>query len=298
MCGIFGFISENDRPVDLKRLARIAIETETRGAHAFGFAWVDKWGRMRSFKHRGRISKHLDKLEMLREARIIIGHTRFATQGDPADNINNHPHPCDGGWLVHNGMIPTYREIDARFNLQRSSDCDSETIALLFEELQGPRMKRLADTVAELRARATAVLILNRDSMLIARAGNPARWGRTSAGIYLASLREGLPDGNESITDDVVVCLKLNKEGKSDVKSIRIDKLPEPEPTKPTSDGDGDDRDTPVSDGESASRASATCEGSGGSCLWSEADERADFRARAGRSRPRFERAGAGAASD
>ena len=40
MCGIFGYIAKHGRGPDLARLRRIALETETRGRHAFGLAWL------------------------------------------------------------------------------------------------------------------------------------------------------------------------------------------------------------------------------------------------------------------
>ena len=78
---------------DLKLLRRLATVTEQRGPHAFGFAWVDGRGRLRSYRQTGRITDHLGLLAAARDARLLIGHTRWATQGDPADNLNNHPTP-------------------------------------------------------------------------------------------------------------------------------------------------------------------------------------------------------------
>jgi hypothetical protein len=44
MCGIFGFLSKGGTGPNLARLRRIAAETETRGRHAFGLAWIDSRG--------------------------------------------------------------------------------------------------------------------------------------------------------------------------------------------------------------------------------------------------------------
>ncbi|MCL6639811.1 MAG: hypothetical protein K6T92_00405 [Candidatus Rokubacteria bacterium] len=48
MCGIFGFITKTGRGPDLARLKRIARETQRRGHHAFGLAWVAADGRLRA----------------------------------------------------------------------------------------------------------------------------------------------------------------------------------------------------------------------------------------------------------
>ena len=114
MCGVFGFVSRNQGRVDLQVLRRVAQATERRGPHAFGFAWIDRRGRLKCYKQTGRVGDHLGLLGMAADARMLIGHCRFATQGSPADNINNHPHPADGGWLVHNGQVLLARRMGKR----------------------------------------------------------------------------------------------------------------------------------------------------------------------------------------
>lgn len=225
MCGIFGYVSAGEGRPNLKRLERIARVTESRGRHAFGFAWLDRRGRMRCFKQTGRISDHLGLLAMMSDARILIGHARYATQGDPADNINNHPHPCDGGWLVHNGTVPRYLAIDDEWGLRRCSDCDSETIALLIERMDGSRLERAAQAVAELQARSTAILTLSRgpDELVLVRAGNPLRMGATEEGVYLASLSDGLPGGGREVDDDTAMSLTRDADGEIHARTIPIE---------------------------------------------------------------------------
>jgi glucosamine 6-phosphate synthetase-like amidotransferase/phosphosugar isomerase protein len=143
MCGVFGFVAKDDeKTIDLPTLKRIAVDTESRGPHAWGMAWIDSRGRLNCFKQTGRVSQALGLLAMARDARALIGHCRFATQGDPANNLNNHPFAADGGWIVHNGIIRGYEQLVADFDLHPVTECDSEALALLIEKLDGSLLER------------------------------------------------------------------------------------------------------------------------------------------------------------
>jgi len=189
MCGLFGFISRDNETFNPKLLEQIARDTESRGPHAFGFAWVDSRNRLRMFKQRGRISDYLSLLHLARDARMLVGHCRYATHGSPSNNLNNHPHPCDGGWLVHNGVIGQCEEISEQWNLQRVTECDSEALALLIEELDGTLVERCTMAIEECATSALAMLGLWRNPLrLVAgRSGNPLYLSKQSEGYYLAS---------------------------------------------------------------------------------------------------------------
>ena len=142
MCGVFGFVSYDGKGPNIKRLARIAEVTMRRGPHAFGFAWLDWSGRMHMFKKSGRIIDHLGLLAMAKNARVLIGHCRFATHGSPSNNLNNHPHPADGGWIVHNGVVTNHEELAAEYDLWPVTECDSEVLGLLVAGSRGNFMQR------------------------------------------------------------------------------------------------------------------------------------------------------------
>jgi glucosamine 6-phosphate synthetase-like amidotransferase/phosphosugar isomerase protein len=188
-------------------LKRIAAITMRRGPHAWGMAWVDAHGRLKVYKQTGRIVDALGLLALAADARLLIGHCRFATQGDPSQVANNHPHPADGGWIVHNGMIRDYAEAVAVHGPHPVTACDSEILCQLIEEASGPLLERCVEAVLGVE-RAPLVLlgIWNRPMRLVAaRQGNPLHIGRTAHGLYLASLADGLPGEVVAVRDDTAV---------------------------------------------------------------------------------------------
>lgn len=223
MCGIFGYIASTpDDRLNLERLNAIARVTERRGKHAFGFSWIDSAGHLRMFKQAGAISDSLAMLKMAADARFLIGHTRYATEGDPADNCNNHPHPVDGGWLVHNGMIHNYRKLLQVEKLSPTSACDSEVIGLLIEQSRGAYVDRTIEALNVLSRSPFAMLGLWKPGrMIIARRGNPVHLGVTKTGIYIGSLSDCLP-GNVKRVGDNSILEARHVSGKLDVQKHEL----------------------------------------------------------------------------
>jgi glutamine phosphoribosylpyrophosphate amidotransferase len=79
MCGVFGFVSRDNTPVNLGILNTIAKVTMKRGPHAWGLAWIDGRGRLFAYKQAGKVIDHLGMLTMAADAWLLIGHCRFAT---------------------------------------------------------------------------------------------------------------------------------------------------------------------------------------------------------------------------
>ena len=206
MCGVFGFVAKDSGPLNLSILKRIARVTERRGPHAWGLAWLTRHGRLCMYKQTGRIRDSLGLLSMAKDATMLIGHVRYATQGDPANNLNNHPHPCDGGWIVHNGVIPNFRQIITEHQLHSVTECDSEILGLLVEKLQGDLLTRCVDTANIAGERNLVMLGLWKPGRLIAvRRGNPLHVGETGRGYYLASLPDELPGQVHEVTNHQAV---------------------------------------------------------------------------------------------
>ena len=108
MCGIVGYTGHRQAyPVILKGLKRL----EYRGYDSAGIALVNNG--LKVFKKQGKVANLEEALigENL-EAHIGIGHTRWATHGEPSDR-NAHPHTSQNGSfaMIHNGIIENYAPI-------------------------------------------------------------------------------------------------------------------------------------------------------------------------------------------
>jgi glucosamine--fructose-6-phosphate aminotransferase (isomerizing) len=202
MCGIFGFVAKTPTStLSMKLLKRMAVDTERRGPHSYGFAWIDSRNRLKMYKHVGRISKNLDALDVAADAKMLIGHCRYATHGE-IDNLNAHPHPCDGGWIIHNGVISHHRQINEEFGLNPVTECDSETVGMLIEQLDGSLVDRVSETIRQLALSNFAMMGIWKSSsnrMVVARAGNPLHFTTRSSGVYLASYKTTLGDNAKSV---------------------------------------------------------------------------------------------------
>jgi glucosamine 6-phosphate synthetase-like amidotransferase/phosphosugar isomerase protein len=194
MCGIFGFISKDGRGPDVTRLKRIAIETQQRGPHAFGLAWIDPNGALHTYKRPGPATANLGDLDACHGAVAMIGHCRWATHGEPEINANNHPHRAGRGWVVHNGVVRNYTWLIRRFGLDPKTECDSEVLGLLIARFPGELGMRAARTTdAADGPLAMMGLWRNPTRLLVVRRDNPLCFGATKSGYYFASLAAELP---------------------------------------------------------------------------------------------------------
>ncbi len=195
MCGIIGYVGrEKAAPILLDGLARM----EYRGYDSAGVA-------VRSEEHGLQVKKSKGRLQVLSdmihggadlEGCLGIGHTRWATHGEPND-INAHPHVSENGAiaLVHNGIIENYLEI--KEHLQKlgvvfTSDTDSEVVAQLLEyhynechsmlEAVGRCLRRIEGSYA------LGIICADYPNALIAaRKDSPLILGFGEDGNYLAS---------------------------------------------------------------------------------------------------------------
>ena len=151
MCGIVGFVgSEQAAPILLEGLERL----EYRGYDSAGIAVVSKDKELQLKKAKGRLKVLSDIIQGGKsvEGTIGIGHTRWATHGEPND-INSHPHVSQNGKIavVHNGIIENYleiREFLQEKGVQFTSQTDSEVVAQLMEYCMGlPEVSTVSDAL-------------------------------------------------------------------------------------------------------------------------------------------------------
>lgn len=195
MCGIVGFAGKTEAvPILLDGLERL----EYRGYDSAGVAVVSADGRLQVKKSKGRLSvlrELLDSQNPL-SGNIGIGHTRWATHGEPNDT-NAHPHVGQEGKIavVHNGIIENYLEIKnslIRKGVVFSSDTDTEVIIQLLEYYYRKKFN-LMDAVYAVLNRikgAYAMDILCSDfpgQMVAARKDAPLLIGYGQEGNYIAS---------------------------------------------------------------------------------------------------------------
>ncbi|HEY1054242.1 MAG TPA: glutamine--fructose-6-phosphate aminotransferase, partial [Emticicia sp.] len=137
MCGIVAYVGHREAaPLIIKGLKRL----EYRGYDSAGIALLNGHG-LKVYKKKGKVSDLENELkgkELL--ARIGIGHTRWATHGEPND-INAHPHYSTNGKLaiIHNGIIENYASIKQSLinkGYAFESATDTEVLIKFIEDIQ------------------------------------------------------------------------------------------------------------------------------------------------------------------
>ena len=129
MCGIVGYIGSKDAaPILMEGLARV----EYRGYDSAGIAIIGPKG-LNVFKKKGKLRELEAALPKKLGGRVGIGHTRWATHGEPSD-ANAHPHVSGTVALIHNGIIENAAEFRAQLDANGvvfSSETDTEVLAHL-----------------------------------------------------------------------------------------------------------------------------------------------------------------------
>jgi glucosamine--fructose-6-phosphate aminotransferase (isomerizing) len=195
MCGIVGYIGKRDAsPVLLEGLHRL----EYRGYDSAGVALVHR-GRLQVTKTAGRVQDLRDRMDAKPvKAGIGIGHTRWATHGEPNDT-NAHPH-TDAAHrvaVVHNGIIENADVLRAQLEadgVKFLSDTDTEALAHMVaaELAAGDDVTLEAAVIKTLRSvEGTYGLVVldtkNPDQLVVARNGSPIVLGLGESEMFVAS---------------------------------------------------------------------------------------------------------------
>ncbi|WP_079707970.1 glutamine--fructose-6-phosphate transaminase (isomerizing) [Paraliobacillus ryukyuensis] len=198
MCGIVGYIGQNDtKEILLNGLEKL----EYRGYDSAGIAVLSDSG-LDMFKVKGRIAVLRDKVDNTVESTMGIGHTRWATHGEPSEE-NAHPHQSASGrfTLVHNGVIENYYELRDEYlqGIHLASETDTEVVVQLMEVMYNKTQdvaEAFRQTVALLKGSYALALIDQQDQETIYVAKNKS------------PLLVGLGEGFNLVASDAMATLK------------------------------------------------------------------------------------------
>lgn len=193
MCGIVGYTGyRNAYPVIIKGLKRL----EYRGYDSAGIALLN--GSLKVYKRKGKVADLEEALIGKNlEGHTGIGHTRWATHGEPND-INAHPHISQSGAIamIHNGIIENYTLIKQELlkkGYRFVSETDSEVLLNFIEDIQLNNQCSLEEAVRIALKRivgAYCILLVeqnNPNTIIAARKGSPLVIGMGKGEHFLAS---------------------------------------------------------------------------------------------------------------
>ncbi|MCP3929731.1 MAG: glutamine--fructose-6-phosphate transaminase (isomerizing) [Bacteroidetes bacterium] len=193
MCGIVAYLGPKSAfPILIGGLKRL----EYRGYDSAGVALLN--GGLQVFKRKGKVKELLDfTAEKTLSGTIGIGHTRWATHGEP-DDTNAHPHVSGNGrlTLVHNGIIENYASLKTALESvghQFKSETDTEVLIHLIEEIQQKENITIEDAVRIALTKvigAYAIVVMDSedpDKLVAARKSSPMVLGIGEEEFFFAS---------------------------------------------------------------------------------------------------------------
>ena len=193
MCGIVGYTGHREAyPVVLKGLKRL----EYRGYDSSGVALLN--GGLKVYKKKGKVAEMEDAvIGKDLHSHIGIGHTRWATHGEPSDR-NAHPHVSQSGEIamIHNGIIENYAQIKKELvakGYDFKSDTDTEVLLNFIDDIKKNNECSLEEAVRIALRRvvgAYCILLIHKDdpeTIIAARKGSPLVIGIGKGEHFLAS---------------------------------------------------------------------------------------------------------------
>lgn len=194
MCGIVGYTGPKQAyPIILKGLKRL----EYRGYDSSGVALLHD-GKLDVYKKKGKVAELEEALVgKTLDANIGIGHTRWATHGEPNDR-NAHPHSSASGRLaiIHNGIIENYAQLKGELlkkGYEFKSDTDTEVLLNFIEDIQQNNNSSLEEALRFALKRVTGaycILLIDQndpETIIAARKGSPLVIGIGKGEHFLAS---------------------------------------------------------------------------------------------------------------
>ncbi|MCP4309526.1 MAG: glutamine--fructose-6-phosphate transaminase (isomerizing) [bacterium] len=201
MCGIMGYVGpQQAAPILLDGLRRL----EYRGYDSAGVAVTN--GKIDVRKAEGKIDRLADLLDRSPlEGSIGIGHTRWATHGEPSD-VNAHPHTDPSGQfvVVHNGIIENFQSLREELEGEGhvfTSETDTEILAhLVAREYDGDLEAAIRSAVAKAEGAYALVVMTKKDP------------GKIVAVRRISPLIVGLGDGETFLASDIPAVLHRTRQ--------------------------------------------------------------------------------------
>lgn len=223
MCGIVGYIGQREAyPILIKGLQRL----EYRGYDSAGVATINKTGSLNVYKRKGKVSELVSfAKDEDTTGNIGIGHTRWATHGEPND-VNSHPHysQTKNIVLIHNGIIENYASIKERLKKRGHtfmSETDTEVLVHLIEDIQQAENTKLSAAVQAALNQvigAYAIVVMDKndpDVLVAAKKGSPMVIGIGSDDFFIASDASPIVEYTKNVVyleDEQVASLRRGQE--------------------------------------------------------------------------------------
>ena len=209
MCAVFGFLDYKGKVSNavLKKLIHyLSVAAEVRGTDATGIAYVRDRNIVTYKKPK---PAHKVKLFFPRDTRVVIGHTRFTTQGSEKRNCNNHPFEGHCGTesfaLAHNGVLYNDRELCREQHLPTTPiETDSYIAVQLLEQrqqLDAENIKRMAELV---EGSFVFTILKNDNTLFLVKGNNPLTV------YHFPALRLYIYASTKSILDNALKKVNLN----------------------------------------------------------------------------------------
>lgn len=222
MCGIVGYVGSREvYPILIKGLRRL----EYRGYDSAGVAVINGKGNLNVYKRKGKVSD----LEGFASGSDItgnigIGHTRWATHGEPND-VNSHPHYSQSKniVLIHNGIIENYAAIKERL-IKRGhtflSQTDTEVLTHLIEDIKEHEKMTLGNAVLAALNQvigAYAIVVMDKNdpnTLVAAKKGSPMVIGIGENEFFIASDASPIVEFTKNVVyldDEQVAIVRRNE---------------------------------------------------------------------------------------
>jgi predicted glutamine amidotransferase len=217
MCGIGGIRRFGDTPITQDQVTALLLALESRGNDATGVAVQAADGAISVHKAPTpawtfTAEKVFDTFceQKLPDAICVLVHTRYATQGDPKENNNNHPMFSGRCAVVHNGCISNDDVLFKSMKLERKAETDSDIIRAIVDDTG---LTRKAFRELDRMSGSCAAAIVSQDEpgkLMLLRSGSPLVLASSQDQLFWASTKEALHSASRLWQQRFGIWMKAN----------------------------------------------------------------------------------------